>query len=411
MAGPSGVLSSFFLNPSSFSFAMAGIALPKVSIVADSVFTDINIPAIFDGSFINGRRGWKWVRDGTQFSLKCELMGFETFSIQTSNAAAAHCVASFCWYKGAGFGGARPPMPPSNFGALTKRPVLPRPPSAGAAKADVIACLRTTLLACDSSLHDYANKDLVVMFLKVLLSQEGHLLPAGTRLVSDALWNVYRCFVEGRSANMISAVGVYCNSEGERVFNQQTMLSALLKNRRTKSAFDNHVEIRATDNLSEVSDGDASDLLMNWSEDLSVAAIARYPDVSVSRIRAIVFGTVQQGARASITTLIDMTTFVEAELVAIVQAPLEAAHLCQENHGNVIADLRRQLRDATAQLGDIQVRVAAAAEREQDYMAQIAAMQHVAVPKGFAWLVSVKSWLATKTSAMRSWIPFWNPIT
>jgi len=396
----------------SFSSNMSEI--PKQALVAGADFSAVALTGPFDGNFTNGRRGWRWIREGVQYSIETSVMGFDGFNIDTSSTAAAHCVASFLWFKGAGFGAKpRPALPGTTFGPLTKRPIFQRPPAAGAAKNVVFACVTAYLAAAETS-FDYANKSLLHQFLTVLSQQEGHVLPAGVKLVSEILWQIYRCFVSGRSAHLIHVVGAYANSEGASFFTLQTLTTALLKNRRTKSAFDNHIQAQQAnvEKLSEVSSNDAGDLITNWSEDLSTAAVARYPTVGVPRIRAIVYGSVQQAVRGNMHNLIDVSAYVDQELIALLLAPIDAAETCRTEHGAAIADLRRRLRDTEEQLATANVRVQAAAEREADYIAEIADVRQnlehaVGAVSWFTprWIVSLK----TKLVATVSYFSFLNP--
>jgi len=385
----------------------------RITIDAEFDFSSVAMGSALGGTFSSGRRGWKWLSQNIWYTLPCELMGFESFTVETSNTAAGHCACSYMWFKGAGFGPVpRPGIPGRSFGALTKRPVVPRPPVAGASREDIKTSLMAILLAHESSIFEYANRGLAIMFLKTLKAQFEHVTPAGLKIVTNMLWELHRTFISGRSSHLISAVGMYANSEGNDYFTLQTLTLALLKNRRNRLAFDNHTEVGPVDALSEASDDDAGDLITNWSEDLSNAAVTRFPTVPVTRLRAIVYGTVQQGVRANLRTLIDISAHVEEELEALIVGPLDRMNQCALEHVTVIADLTRRLQDSQRELGDIQVRVAAAAEREQDYLARIALLEETATPSGYvvpflkstlAVLKSQLTWSKSVFSRLKFW--------
>jgi len=370
----------------------------------------MSILAVLSGVMNPGKTAFTWNSDGQRFSLPTTLMGFASFTPETTPDKAACCVANFAWHKGAGYG--PQPRPPVNFNSFvqwTSRPTFPGLPSVNITDAAALRNWLERARAVIRSSHSaFPHETLLDRYFGALHTLVGTITPGGVRPMRQHLNDILSSIIADRIASLGHVIGKWCKLEGDFLSERQ-LVTGVLANRRTRLFFTNHTLAVAQDDEAQLDAGAIEALWDNWCADFSQAMHAQDGSIPMSVIQRHCFGFLRFPGNVENSKASYQTAWIELFNTEVI-APRMAARNCEQTHVARIATLTTELREAAealaanqALLGAAQVSILAHEERETDLLNQLNALRNAPAKSFFGFLLLGTQNLLSRFKPVLNW--------
>lgn len=377
----------------------------------------LNLGAFCEGNVHANRESWFWQQGDERWLIPVSLLGFDKFDPRDERRRCRYAMSAYLYHRGVGYLGIpRPPgQIPKTMEQWMRRPILPRPPLAQANFDDVRAVARSSLAVISSFTGPFVQKTLMTILYTLVERASPELTPAGQRGLHNIMWDMYKCWLEGRICVLPSLVGKYINTFDGVLINVDRALALMKASRHSSKWFKSEGTLANAqrEDLSEngsVIDEVSTDDLDNWSEDIIVSAIREYPHVPPILLRSTLWGATHMAVGHGCKDHISITEFCSNLLKENVLSIYGKLADCDKDHGAIIAQYRRTNSDLANEVADRQREIGELTMSNIRANAEIALLRNrLESATKSPWTLlfsSLKSKLSACSDFLRSVVPF-----